>query len=97
LVRLANFEEPGGLRHQFGSPGYWMQDTGRLSVSSLGAESAESCGRDSLWNLPGLNPASFGLFAEANDLQTERICTKDSRVPQGYSASNECGFSHGSG
>jgi hypothetical protein len=43
----------------FGLPGYWIQDTGLLSVSGLGAVSAESCGRDSLRKL--LDFASLGL------------------------------------
>jgi len=52
----------------FGLPGYWMQDTGWLSVSSLGAVSAESCGRDSFVEAAGFSQLRFGLSAEADDL-----------------------------
>jgi len=55
----------------FGSPGYWIQDTGWLSVSGLGAESAESCGRDSFVESAGISQPRFGLSAEADDHQTE--------------------------
>jgi len=55
----------------FGSPGYWMQDTGWLSVSSLGAVSAESCGRDSFTEGAGFSQRRFGLSAEADEHQTE--------------------------
>jgi hypothetical protein len=55
----------------FGSPGYWIQHTGLLSVSGLGAVSAESCGRDSFTKAAGFRQLRFGLSAEADDHQTE--------------------------
>jgi len=53
----------------FGLPGYWIQDTGLLSVSGLGAVSAESCGRDSFVESAGFGQLRFGLSAAADDHQ----------------------------
>jgi hypothetical protein len=49
------------------------QDTGWLSVSSLGAVSAESCGRDSFAESAGFGQLRFGSPAKADDHQTERL------------------------
>jgi acyl dehydratase len=57
----------------FGLPGYWIQDTGWLSVSILGAVSAESCGRDSFAESAGFGQLRFGSPAKADDHQTERL------------------------
>jgi hypothetical protein len=64
-------DKPGELRCKFGSLGYWTQDTGWLSVSILGAVSAESCGRDSFVEAAGFSQRRFGLSAEADEHQTE--------------------------
>jgi len=72
VVWLAGFwKRPGELRCELGSLGYWIQDTGWLSVSGLGAVSAESCGRDSFAEAAGYSQRRFGLSAEADEHQTE--------------------------
>jgi hypothetical protein len=53
----------------FGSPGYWIQDAGWLSVSSLGAVSAESCGRDSAAESAGIGQLRFGLSARSTTVK----------------------------
>jgi len=60
-------EKLGELRCEFLA----RQDTGWLSVSSLGAVSAESCGRDSFVESAGFGQLRFGLSAAADDHQTE--------------------------
>jgi hypothetical protein len=60
-------EKPGELRRKFLA----CQDTGLLSVSGLGAVSAESCGRDSFVESAGFGQLRFGLSAAADDHQTE--------------------------
>jgi hypothetical protein len=47
VAEASGLEGAGKLRYKFGSLDTGKQDTGWLSVSSLGAVSAESCGRDS--------------------------------------------------
>jgi hypothetical protein len=69
LVWLAGFSKSlVDCDVNFGSLGTWIQDTGWLSVSSLGAVSAESCGRDSFVESAGFGQLRFGLSAEADDL-----------------------------
>jgi hypothetical protein len=69
LFRLLDFRKSlVNCDVNFGSPGYWIQDTGLLSVSGLGAVSAESCGRDSFTEAAGFCQLRFGLSAEADGL-----------------------------
>jgi hypothetical protein len=69
LLLPADWKEPVDCDVNLARLDTGKQDTGWLSVSSLGAVSAESCGRDSFFaESAGFGQLWSGLSAAADDL-----------------------------